>query len=175
MNIMSLNRGRIKELSREMKKIIGVTDEAMNELTREIEEDLDAANRKLATINIISFVSVAIASANTIGSSNDISTLCRNIAVSAFACTICGINCFRSVKETEVLFSIYDLIIPLSCGRIDEEGQGYLSDLKSEWIKLELSQEQIKGKELIFIADYYWGRFIAWMRLPRFLNFTKIR
>ncbi len=63
----------------------------------------------------------------------------------------------------------------LLCARIDEEGQGYLSDLKSEWINLELSQGQIKIKELMFIIDRYWGRFIAWMRLPRFSTFTRIR
>jgi hypothetical protein len=65
--------------------------------------------------------------------------------------------------------------IRVICSHIDEEGQGYLDDLKSEWINLKLSQAQIKIKVSMFIVDYYWGRFRAWMRLPRFSNFTRIK
>jgi hypothetical protein len=58
---------------------------------------------------------------------------------------------------------------------IDEEGCGYLNDLKLEWKKSGLTQNQINREEVIFVLSHYWGRFISWMRLPRFLSPTKTR
>jgi YesN/AraC family two-component response regulator len=72
-------------------------------------------------------------------------------------------------------FSRYKYLVQLFHQHIDEEGQGYLSDLKSEWRKSILTQEQIERKELIFIFEHYWGRFVAWMRLPRSLSSIKTK
>ncbi len=82
----------------------------------------------------------------------------------------------NSDNRRSVIPGKYDdsnLLVRLVRNIIDEEGQGYLDDLKSEWITLELSQEQLNIKEIMFIADYYWGRFIARMRFPRFSAFTR--
>jgi hypothetical protein len=57
---------------------------------------------------------------------------------------------------------------------IDEEGRGYLKDLRSEWEKSELTINQIKIKELMFINDHCWGRFVSWLQLPRFLSLIKV-
>jgi hypothetical protein len=105
-------------------------------------------------------------------SNNDI----KNTAVGIFAVTTSAISFCRSAKRVDVSFELLmSDLIQLLCIRIDEEGQGYLSDLKSGWINSELGKGQIKIKELMFIADHYWGRFIAWMRLPRFSTSTRIR
>lgn len=53
------------------------------------------------------------------------------------------------------------------CIKIDEEGSGYLRDLKSEWQKSGLTPDIVKRKELMFIVDHYWGRLVSWLRLPR--------
>jgi hypothetical protein len=69
----------------------------------------------------------------------------------------------------------FELITKLLYIKIDEEGRGYLSDLRSEWINAGLNPNQIKIKELIFILDHYRGKFIAWIQLPRILSLIKIK
>jgi hypothetical protein len=58
---------------------------------------------------------------------------------------------------------------------IDEEGLGYLDDLRSGWERSGFTNNQIKKRELMFAIDYYWGMFISWLRLPRILSSTKTR
>lgn len=146
------------------------------EIKKEIQVEIDVNNRQIAVVTILSFVSVVILTGNAILSSHNIYTLCQSAMAGLFACSMTAINCFRCVRRANISFELLtsDLIQLLYLG-IDEEGSGYLSDLKSGWINLELSQEQITTKELIFIIDHYWGRLIAWIRLPRFLTFTGIR
>jgi hypothetical protein len=64
-------------------------------------------------------------------------------------------------------FTLPDSIIQLLNKKIDEEGRAYLSDLKAEWMNSGETQYLIKIKELIFILDYLWGRFIGWMRFQK--------
>lgn len=73
--------------------------------------------------------------------------------------------------STVEIFS-HKYLIQLCCKQIDEEGQGYLADLKSQWIKQNLTQNQIEKKELLFIVEHYWGRFVSWLRLPRIISLT---
>jgi hypothetical protein len=63
----------------------------------------------------------------------------------------------------------------LFCRQMDEEGQGYLSDLRSEWRKMNLTKNQIQRRELIFISQYYWGVFMSWIISSIFLSPTKIK
>jgi hypothetical protein len=70
---------------------------------------------------------------------------------------------------------LLELITKLLCIKIDEEGRGYLSDLRSKWINSGLNPNQVKIKELIFIFDHYRGKFIAWIRLPRILSSIKTK
>jgi hypothetical protein len=169
---MSLRNEELLERHHEMKKLY-------HEIEKEEKEREEFENRLLAIIDIAGFVGAVTGSFQMLVSNDDVSILNKitTIAIAAFACTMAARSCFQSMKELRVSIyeSISDLMIQLLCNRIDEEGQGYLSDLKSEWINLELSQKQIKIKELMFIIDRYWGRFIAWMRLPRFSAFTRIR
>jgi hypothetical protein len=53
--------------------------------------------------------------------------------------------------------------------KMDEEGRAYLSEAKLEWSKSGLTKSKIERKVLIFAIDYHRGKFIAWMRLPRFV------
>jgi hypothetical protein len=71
--------------------------------------------------------------------------------------------------------ALSDLIMQLLNKKIDEEGIAYLSDMKSEWINSGEPKDKIKKKELVFILNHYWGRFISWMRIPRFFSSIKIR
>lgn len=147
--------------------------EEMKKISGEIEiEENRQFNYQVSITSAISFIFTIVAIAEMIVSNNDI----KNTAVGIFAGITSAISFYRSVKRVDVSVELLmSDLIQLLCVRIDEEGQGYLSDFKSEWINLELSQEQIKIKELMFIADHYWGRLIAWMRLPRFSTSTRIR
>jgi hypothetical protein len=68
-----------------------------------------------------------------------------------------------------------NLFVRLICNKMDEEGQGSLSEIKLTWEKLGLAKSQINRKVLMFSMSHYSGRFIAWMRLPRFPTSTRIR
>jgi hypothetical protein len=156
----------------EMKKLYC---EIQEELQKKIQIQINIKNHQFAITAILStitFVFTTISSVEMIMSNNDT----RNTAVGIFATTSSAIYFYLSVKRVDRPFEllISDLI-QLLCIIIDEESQGYLSDLKFKWINSGLSQEQIKINELIFLVDNYWGRFIAWMRFPRFSNSTRIR
>jgi hypothetical protein len=94
------------------------------------------------------------------------------ITVLYFAFFILENNFGVSLKLMMFLSTSNDKFIHIM---IDEEGRGYLDDLKLEWENSGLTQNQINEKKLMFILDYYWGKFIYWMRLPRFLSPTKTR
>jgi hypothetical protein len=68
-------------------------------------------------------------------------------------------------KTTNSVSYFMQLII----SKIDEEGRAYVSEAKLEWIRLGLTQNQIYIRTLRFIISHYCGRFVTWMRLPRFL------
>jgi hypothetical protein len=67
------------------------------------------------------------------------------------------------------------LIIQLLYISMDEEGRGYLRDQKSQLNNLELTADQLKTKEFLFIMEHYRGRFVSWLKLPRFLSSIRIR
>jgi hypothetical protein len=156
----------------EMKKLYY---EIQEERQKEIQIEINIKNRQFAITAILStitFVFTTISSVEMIISNSDT----RNTAIGIFATTSSAIYFYLSAKRVDRPFELLmSDLIQLLCLIIDEEGQGYLSDLKFKWINLGLSQEQIKINELIFIVDNYWGRFIAWMRLPRFSTSTRIR
>jgi hypothetical protein len=77
---------------------------------------------------------------------------------------------FLVILDGFINSSSLSLITQLLQIKIDEEGHGYLIDLQSEWKKSGLTKNQIKKKELIFYIDHFWGRFVSWIRLPRFLS-----
>jgi hypothetical protein len=68
-----------------------------------------------------------------------------------------------------------NLFIRLICNKMDEEGQRFLSDIQVECRKSGLTQNEVEIKGLMFAIDYQRGKFIAWMRLPRFLSPIKTR
>jgi hypothetical protein len=77
----------------------------------------------------------------------------------------------KSVEENrkEKTF-LLDLMVCFFNLKLDEEGQGYLADNRFQWKNIGLTSNQVKTKELMFILDHCRGRFIGWMKLPRFLS-----
>jgi predicted ribosome quality control (RQC) complex YloA/Tae2 family protein len=169
MQFMSLSNEELLGIYREMQEL-------HYEIEKEEKEKEEFRNRLFAIMSIAALVSVVMTSVQMLISNDGMSILTKG-AIAIFACTMTARHCFQSMQEVDISFDelISDLMIQLLYTRIDEEGRGYISDLKSEWINLELSQKQIKIKELIFIVDHYWGIFIAWMRFPRFSTFTRTR
>jgi ABC-type transport system involved in cytochrome bd biosynthesis fused ATPase/permease subunit len=169
---MSLSNEEMLKLSCETQKLC----HKIQQEEKQEKEKEEFMNRLFAIMNIAALVSVVIASVQMLMSNDGMSIIIKSV-IAIFACTMTARHCFQSMQEIDMSFdeSISDLMIQLLYTRIDEEGRGYISDLKSEWIKFELSQNQIKIKELMFIIDHYWGRFIAWMQLPRFSTFTRTR
>jgi hypothetical protein len=89
----------------------------------------------------------------------------------------------RSVDSLEIWkdkiilneYSCSNSLIRVICNMMDEEGRAYLSEIKLEWKQLGLTQGQINRKGLDFAMSHYCGRFIEWLRLPRFLSPIKTK
>ncbi len=72
-------------------------------------------------------------------------------------------------KQEDKTTNNVSYFMQLIISKIDEEGRAYVSEAKLEWIRLGLTQNQIYIRTLRFIISHYCGRFVTWMRLPRFL------